>query len=88
MDFIIGAKFIIDEWQVLFGDMKRRIAGWFNHKKETPLEQKEAQLQRDNQEKEAQEAELRRQDKKDAQRKKEKEARQKQQGANKSPVVQ
>ncbi|THV50314.1 hypothetical protein BGAL_0156g00220 [Botrytis galanthina] len=88
VDFIIGAKFIIDEWQVLFGGMKRRIAGWFSHKKETPLEQKEAQILRDNQEKEAQEAELRRQDKKDAQRKKEKEARQKQQGANNSSAGQ
>ncbi|KAF7922423.1 uncharacterized protein EAE98_007949 [Botrytis deweyae] len=76
----------MEEWQVLFGNMKRQIAGWFSHKKETPLEQEEAQLLKDNQEKEAQEAELRRQDKKDAQRKKEKDARQKQQEVNKSPV--
>ncbi|TGO71423.1 hypothetical protein BELL_0578g00080 [Botrytis elliptica] len=78
VDFIIGAKFIMEEWQVLFGNMKRQIAGWFSHKKETPLEQEEAQLLKDNQEKEAQEAELRRQDKKVAQRKKEKDAHQKQ----------
>ncbi|TGO53180.1 hypothetical protein BCON_0128g00070 [Botryotinia convoluta] len=42
VDFIIGAKFMLEEWQILFGNMKRRIAGWFNHKKETPLEQAEA----------------------------------------------
>ncbi|KAF5874845.1 putative ste23 [Botrytis fragariae] len=88
VDFTIGEKFMLEEWQVLFGNMKRRIAGWFSHKKETPLEQEEAQILKDNQEKEAQEAELRRQDKKDAQRKKEKEARQKWSEANESPVSQ
>ncbi|TGO91120.1 hypothetical protein BPOR_0038g00060 [Botrytis porri] len=55
-------------------------------KKEMRLEQAEAQVLKDNQEREAQEAELRRRDKKDAQRKREKEARQKQQEANKSSV--
>ncbi|TEY78286.1 hypothetical protein BOTCAL_0050g00170 [Botryotinia calthae] len=88
VDFIIGAKFLLEEWQVLFGNMKRRIAGWFSHKKEMPAEQAEAQFLKDNQDKEAQEAELRRQDKKDAQHAREKEARRKQQDTNKSHVSQ
>jgi hypothetical protein len=35
-DFIIGAKFMLEQWSVLFGKMKKMIAGWFKHKKETP----------------------------------------------------
>lgn len=88
MDFNIGAKFLLEEWQVLFGNIKRRIAVWFSHKKETPAEQAEAQFLKDSQDKESQEAELRRQDKKDAQRAREKEAQRKQQDANKSHVSQ
>ncbi|KAM0174051.1 hypothetical protein ACHAPF_006395 [Botrytis cinerea] len=53
-----------------------------------PVEQAEAQLLKDNQDKEAQKAELRRQDKKDVQRAREKEARRKQQDTNKSLVSQ
>lgn len=36
VDFIIGAKFMLEQWSVLFGKMKKMIAGWFKHKKETP----------------------------------------------------
>jgi hypothetical protein len=35
-DFIIGAKFMAEQWPVLFKKMTKRIAGWFRHKKETP----------------------------------------------------
>ena len=35
-DFIIGAKFMLEQWSVLFGKMRKMIAGWFKHKKETP----------------------------------------------------
>lgn len=34
-NFIIGAKFMLEQWSVLFGRMKKMIAGWFKHKRET-----------------------------------------------------
>jgi hypothetical protein len=34
--FIIGAEFMLEQWSVLFGKMKKIIAVWFKHKKETP----------------------------------------------------
>lgn len=79
-DFLIGAKFMIKEWAVLFGfgKMKKMIAGWFRHKKETPEEKAEAQVLKDDQEREAYEAEARRRARK-AEEAREKEARRRQQ---------
>jgi hypothetical protein len=33
---MIGTKFMLQQWSVLFGKMKMMIAGWFKHKKEAP----------------------------------------------------
>ena len=59
-DFLIGAKFILEQWSVLFdfGKMKRMIAGWFTHKKETPEEKTQAQVLKTTQEQVGQEAEF------------------------------
>ncbi|KAE9364865.1 hypothetical protein N431DRAFT_111842, partial [Stipitochalara longipes BDJ] len=56
---------------------KRKIAGWFTHKKETPEEKAQAQVLRASQEQEAHEAELRLRTKK-AEKAREKEARRRQ----------
>jgi hypothetical protein len=79
-DFLIGAKFMIEQWFVLFafGKMKRMIAGWFTHKKETPEEKAQAQVLKASQEQEAHEAELRLRARK-AQAAREKEIRRRQQ---------
>jgi len=35
-DFIISAKFLMEQWSILLRKMKKMIAGWFRNKKETP----------------------------------------------------
>jgi hypothetical protein len=82
-DFLIGAKFMLEQWSVLFnfGKMKRMIAGWFTHKKETLEEKAQAQVLKANQEKEAHDAELRLRARK-AEEAREKEACRRQQEAN------
>ena len=54
-DFLIGAKFMLEQWSVLFsfGKMKRMIAGWFTHRKETAEVRARAQVLKTNQEQEA-----------------------------------
>lgn len=63
-DFIIGAKFMLEQWSLLFGKMKKWIAPWFAKKPETPAESQQAQILKDDQEQKAHEAELRRREKK------------------------
>jgi hypothetical protein len=70
-DFLIGAKFMLEQWSILFsfGKIKRMIARWFTHKKETVEERAQAQLRlRAREAEEAREKEARRRQQEEANR--------------------